>query len=256
MTNGIVLSAIRPSIGIQHDYQARIDRLIREMQADIRRVLLPDYDAAAFAQDQTPVGTVTQALRGLQRRWQDRFDLLSHEMAAHFVTAVVQRSDFQLRNALRRAGMSVRFRMTPSQQNILEATVQENVSLIKSIAPEHLTEVEGLVMRSVTRGRDLGQLAKGLRMRYDITRRRAATISRDQNNKATGILQANRQAELGLKASWLHSAGGKHPRPTHLANNGEEYDPAKGWYDPAVGEWILPGQLINCRCVSKTIVFP
>lgn len=242
----VTLPPVRPSAGIQRNYQAKIDRLIREMQADIRRVLLPDYDAADFAQDETPVATVTQALRTLSRKWLANFDLLSREMAIHFVQAIGQRSDFQLRNALRRGGMSVRFQLTPSQANIIEATVEENVSLIKSIAQQHLTEVEGLVMRSVVKGRDIGQLAKGLRQRYDITRRRAAFISRDQNAKATGALQANRQAELGLMALWLHSAGGKHPRPTHVANSGNEYDPAKGWYDPAVGEWILPGQLINC----------
>ena len=34
-----------------------------------------------------------------------------------------------------------------------------------------------------------------------------------------------RQDELGIeKARWRHSGGGKHPRPTHVANDGKTYD--------------------------------
>ena len=255
-TGRIVLPAVRPSIGIQRNYQARIDRLIREMQADIRAALLPDYKRGDFAQDDSPVQSLIATLRALGRRWTERFDMLAPELAAHFTQAVVDRSDTQLRNALRRGGISVRFQITPTQANILDATIHENVSLIKSIPAEHLAGVEQLVMRSVTAGRDMATLAKGLQERYGVTRRRAAFIARDQNNKATGALQANRQAELGLRAEWRHSHGGKTPRKSHLANNGNDYDPKVGWYDPEAKAHILPGQLPNCRCVSNSIVFP
>ncbi len=64
-----------------------------------------------------------------------------------------------------------------------------------------------------------------------------------------------RQVELGItQAKWRHSMGGKKPRPTHLANNGKLYDVARGWYDPAVKKHIFPGELINCRCVSISVI--
>ena len=54
----------------------------------------------------------------------------------------------------------------------------------------------------------------------------------------------------------MHSGGGKHPRPTHLKAGREQkrYDVTKGWFDPEVDKFILPGELPNCRCVSRAVV--
>jgi uncharacterized protein with gpF-like domain len=90
-----------------------------------------------------------------------------------------------------------------------------------------------------------------------VTKRRAALIARDQNNKATAVFVRVRQKQAGIKkAMWLHSHGGKEPRKTHLANDGKLYDPQKGWFDPdpKVRRRIWPGELINCRCVSRSVV--
>ena len=66
-----------------------------------------------------------------------------------------------------------------------------------------------------------------------------------------------RQVELGIKeAVWIHSNAGETPRPTHLKAGRDRvrYDVSKGWWDPAVQEYILPGQLINCRCSSRSVI--
>lgn len=254
--NYITLAPVRPSAGVAANYTKRLDALIREMQADIRRAVLPDYDEQAFAKDASPVETLVETMRGLRRKWLSRFDTLAPELATYFTTSMHERSDTQLRNILRRGGMSVKFQLTQSQASILQATVHENVSLITNIASEHIAGIEQLVMRSVTAGRDQASLVNGLQKRYGMTRKRAAFIARDQNNKATGALQANRQAELGLQAVWRHSGGDKYPRPTHKANNGKLYDPKVGWLDPAVGHHIQVGELIGCTCVSNSVIFP
>jgi SPP1 gp7 family putative phage head morphogenesis protein len=112
-----------------------------------------------------------------------------------------------------------------------------------------------MLMRSVARGRDLGGMTKEMEERYGITRRRAALISRDQNNKATAIITRVRQRELGItEAIWLHSSAGKHPRPSHVAMNGKRYLIAEGMEDPDEGRKILPGELVNCRCVSRSVI--
>ncbi|KYF05143.1 phage head morphogenesis protein, partial [Salmonella enterica subsp. enterica serovar Typhimurium] len=76
--------------------------------------------------------------------------------------------------------------------------ITENVNLIRSIPQQHLTQVETLVMQSVGRGRDLKTLTDELEKRYGITRRRAALIARDQNNKATSVMQSARQRSVGI----------------------------------------------------------
>ena len=66
-----------------------------------------------------------------------------------------------------------------------------------------------------------------------------------------------RQVEVGItEAIWMHSHAGKEPRPTHVANDGKRYKVAEGWFDPdpRVRRHIVPGELINCRCTTRSIV--
>ena len=147
--------------------------------------------------------------------------------------------------------------MTPATRDIMQATINQQVSLIKSIPSRYFTQIEGIVMRSVQIGRDLGQLTTDLQDQFGITKRRAAFIARDQNNKATASMNRARQDEIGVtEAIWVHSGGGKHPRPTHLKAGREKtrYDIKEGWLDPALGRHIFPGEEPNCRCVSKSII--
>jgi uncharacterized protein with gpF-like domain len=58
----------------------------------------------------------------------------------------------------------------------------------KAIRLQRITNVEGLVMRSVQTGRDLGQLTTDLQEQFGVTRRRAAFIARHQSNKATASM--------------------------------------------------------------------
>jgi uncharacterized protein with gpF-like domain len=210
-----------------------------------------------IAQDELPASALRAAIRKLTQRWQRKFNEAAPKLAAYFATAVQARSDAALKKILRDAGFTVEFKMTSAMRDVLNATINEQVSLIKSIPQHYLTQVEGMVMRSVTTGRDLGQLTKGLQEQFGVTRRRAATIARDQNNKATASFTRVRQMQAGItEAIWVHSGGGRHPRPTHLQAGREKqrYDVSKGWLDPAVGKHIFPGELVNCRCVPKPVI--
>jgi uncharacterized protein with gpF-like domain len=98
-------------------------------------------------------------------------------------------------------------------------------------------------------------MAEEIRGRYKVASNRAWLIARDQSNKANAVVQRTRQTELGIKEGiWLHSHAGKTPRPTHVAMNGTRYEIAKGMYDPAVKKWILPGELIGCRCQGRSVL--
>lgn len=205
--------------------------------------------------DVLPANALKRAIALLKKRWLRNFELAAPKLADYFSLAVHKRTDQALAAILRKGGFSVRFQMTKAMKDVLEATTAENVGLIKSIGNQYFAEIEGLVMRSVSAGGDLGTLAKALEKRYGVTKRRAALISKDQNNKATANLNRVRNLELGItQATWRHSGGGKTPRPTHVANNGKTYDVAKGWYDPAVKEFVWPGTQINCRCVAIPVV--
>lgn len=253
-----VLKPVHPNAGIEAEYRSRLDRLVREMNASYVYFLKAQYRETPphMAMDATPAKEMQRELSLLGKRWQKRIDEAAPKLAEWFSRAAAKRSQDGLRKILRDGGISVEFKMTPPMRDVLDATLAENVSLIKSIGSQYHTEVEGIVMRSVTAGRDLAQMVTALEGRYPITRRRAAGIALDQNNKATSSFVRVRQQQLGLKAKWLHSGGGKTKRPTHVANSGKIYDPAVGWFDPdpKVRKRIWPGLLVKCRCVSVSVV--
>lgn len=220
---------------------------------------IPEHasDSTFLAHDALPANVLRRAVRKLARRWQKRFNEAAHGLASWFAISNRRRSTEQLRRILRDGGWSVELRLSQAQRDILQATVHENVSLIRSIPQQYFTQVEGMVMRSVQSGRDLHQLTKDLQREFGVTKRRAVLIARDQNQKTTAMLHRTQQLELGIaKAIWVHSHAGKTFRRTHIANDGKEYDVKKGWYDPdpRVRRYIQPGFLINCKCFSRSII--
>lgn len=254
-----VLRPVHPNAGIETAYRRKLEALIDEMAGSVAYWIKAAYNqnTPEIAQDESPAAALRNAVRRLARRWLSRFDTAAQELAEYFATAVSRRSDAALKSILKRGGFSVEWKMTRAQNDVLQATVAENVALIKSIPAQYLTQVEGLVMRAVQTGRDVGELTTALQRQFGLTRRRAAFIALDQNNKATAALTRARQIEIGVtEAIWVHSGGGKKPRPTHVRAGRERarYDVREGWFDPAEGRKILPGELIRCRCVGRSVI--
>ena len=212
------LPPIRPNAGLTARYDRRLVSLIEEMHGSalywIRatwRANKPEalaQDISPTARDISPAAALQAAMRRLARRWQRNFDKLAPDLARYFATAASSRVDATLREALKAAGVTVQFKLTAAQNDVLRATIADNVALIRSIPQEHFKNVQGAVLRSVATGRDIGALTKELEDTYHVARNRAAFIARQQNNLATATLVKTRQTELGVKkAVWQHSRG-------------------------------------------------
>ena len=250
------LRPVVPNAGIEAEYRKRIKRLIAEMQRSIVYWLTAAYKAnePKIAQDNIiPAIELQDAMDDLAKQWQTKFDATAPKLAQWFAQKTKNYTDGSLQTILKDGGFAVRFEMSPVMQDAYQAVINEQVGLIKSIASEHLQEVQGLVMRSVQQGRNMGELTAELTKRYGITKRRAAFIARDQNNKATATVTRVRHKQLGItQAVWKHSHAGKHPRPSHLKADGEVYDIDKGLY--LDGKWTWPGVEPNCRCTTRPII--
>jgi SPP1 gp7 family putative phage head morphogenesis protein len=235
-----------------------LDAKITEMQDSLVYWLTANYRKTDLAMDapadgSTPAVLMRDSMHKLTRRWQRVFDTLAESWSKRLADRVLQQSDGTLSAGVKGEGFAVKFTMTQPMRDAYQAVVGENVQLIKSIASQHLGDVEGLVMRSVASGRDLGTLTKDLQARYGITKRRAALIARDQNSKATTTLTTARQRDMGItEGIWRHSHAGKVPRPSHVKASGETFKLDKGLY--LEGEWVLPGQAINCRCTWSPVI--
>lgn len=200
---------------------------------------------------------IDAALKLWGKKWLGKFDKLSVVVSKKFATRAFSATDVSLKAALRDAGFTVAFKSTPKALESYKLVVAENVGLIRNLHASLYNKIQQDTWASVRAGADMATLSERLHKSYGIEKKRAALIARDQNAKAKAVLETTRRQELGLRrAIWQHSSGGKEPRPLHVkwGREGAVFDLDKGMYDSDEGEWIFPGQLINCRCTSRAII--
>jgi uncharacterized protein with gpF-like domain len=256
----VTVKAIHASAAVAAWYYDRLTAAIEAMQAAVSRGVLAAYgqvEPSELGMDapRNPSLLLRAALRKWGGLWVSKFDKLSLDLSREFARKSFGITQTQMRAALKEAGFTVKFAPTPGAAAAYQAVVSEQVNLIKSIPQQYLKDVESKVWGSVMKGGDMHALSVDLRKTYGVTRDRAAIIARDQTNKAKAIIEKTRRQELGIThAIWQHSAGGRVPRATHVALSGKAYPLAQGAWDADEGKYVLPGELISCRCTSKAII--
>jgi uncharacterized protein with gpF-like domain len=251
----IVLKPVHPNLGVEAAYRVQVESLVDAMNKSILYWITAAYRAnpPAMAQDATPADALIKVMRKLGRRWIRQFDEAAKKIAEEFATKTRDVAEKSMQRLLREAGFTVPFTPTPAMRDALDAVVGENVALIKSIPSEQFTKIETAVMRSVQAGRDLKTLQDELIGLGAKSKNRAALIARDQATKATAAMSKARRLSLGLtKSKWKHSRGGVHPRKSHMDADGTVYETAVGCLID--GEYIMPGEKINCRCQAQAII--
>lgn len=250
--NEIILRPIRANLGVEAAYRKQLKKLLKEMRANVDSCLQQHYPRG-LAQDGLFDG-LQISLSQLLRYWAARLEVKAEELAEIFIRQSLKHTDNAFQAALRQENIpTVQFTMDNRTRAALQAAMQSNVGLIRSIGQQYLSRVEQDVWSAVSAGYDLAQLTQTLRNSYGISERRAAFIARDQTNKAKAVIEQARRQALGItEAIWMHSHAGKTPRPSHVAANGKRFDIAKGMY--LDGKWVQPGEEINCRCTSRAVI--
>lgn len=246
-----------PTLNIEHDawrWESIKDALRLRLHPGARAAL--KLLRGVLAED---APSPTKSLQAALLKWGlqtiKRFDLMSQRIADDFATRNQRATQASVMAQLKKAGFTVQFKPTRESMEAFRIVAAENVSLIKSIPRKFHEQVEQKVWNAVRMGSDLHKLSTELRKAHGSTTARAALIARDQNAKAKAVIERVRQQELGItRGIWMHSNAGKEPRPTHVAMNGKAYALAAGMYDRDEGEYVHPGQLINCRCTMRPVI--
>ncbi len=130
----------------------------------------------------------------------------------------------------------------------LSAFVTGNVELIKDITEKGASDVSKLLMARVEAGDSNRTIAKAVRERLEITKRRAQFIARDQVAKLNGKLTELRQKEAGVEAYIWRAVKDGATRASHLQNDGKRFR----WDSPpATGH---PGEDYQCRCTAEPVL--
>lgn len=196
---------------------------------------------------------VGHAMDLLVQRWSDKLLDLGDNMAKAFVGKTNQNYDKQLKHALKSHGFTVDLHMTDYMKDVARDSIAMNTALIRSIGNQYLEKVQLHVWEAVGSGLDASQLSKNLQHDFGVAKRRANNIAKDQIDKVHSAIEHARRQEIGIEESaWAHSGAGKEKRKSHVAANGKRYKTNKGLLID--GEYIFPGQKINCRCGSRAIL--
>ena len=206
------------------------------------------------------VSLVQKRMDAWAKKWTKSWDTMSDTIAERFATKARNATDTATMASFKKAGFTVRFKLTRNMRDSYKAVVQTQVELIRSIPAQYLKDVRTAVWANLTTG---GGDMEALRIRiqdiYGIADRRASFIARDQTNKAKAVFEEARRHEVGVEeAIWQHSNAGqeKYKRVTHVEASQQRirYRIKEGWLDPATGKRIWPGTEIGCRCTSRAII--
>ncbi len=269
-SNYIRLKPIKASQSIALEYQRKLLMLVDKMNDYVSKEINKEYitQKKLIAMDETPVTQFSFVLKRIFARMQKRFDEYSNKFSVDFVNNVSDDTKIKLMNQAQDLITIRPDRFYIGVLNSKKALINENVALIKNLPEKMYQQIYGDVMRAFAKGNNLSDVKSNLYkaglpplrdIQYSIKERarqvekRAKLITRDQFFKATGIINNQRMADAGItKAEWMHSSAGKVPRPDHVKANGKIFDTAKGCLID--GEYILPGEKINCRCVAIPII--
>lgn len=246
----VTLDKFTENEAIGMEYQRTLMDVTRKMVNELKLSVQDIYrdNRSQIVYDASPASQINDAIAKIVSKYTKIFNDNAKRWASIFVKQVDSFGQQELdKNALK-AGITVKMdARTRAMLNKQQAVILENVQLIKSIPEEMQKNIQGDVMRSMSEGRNLTYLEQKLTERGIKTRNRIRLIARDQLSKATSTLNTQRTIDAGFtQAVWKHSHAGRKPRVSHVNANNKIYDMNKGCLID--GEYIQPGQLVNCRC--------
>lgn len=258
-------TALNYPVGVQTQYtrdvQKILNAVIREAVKGVRAAFDTPQAKEYYAEDAaTPSFTkaVNTSLDKLFERLSTKSAIEANKIARRMVDVTNKSSQSGMGASLKELSGGVTLK--PSEMGgqiaeVLQASIESNVSLIVDITDSYLAKVTDAVNRSIQNGRGLADLIPFMRKQTGVTKRHGKNVALDQTRKAYNSLNKARMENVGLsKFEWLHSGGSQRPRKFHKTRwpeglNGGIFD----IHDPPVidqdtGERGLPAQLYYCHC--------
>lgn len=247
------------AIGIS--YNAELQRMVRRIKKDIDQSIKPQVKDLEFEYTADSWADVIEvSLAALRQRWSSAvFNRFAERMASKFVQAVNLQNQQQFQNQYKSFGINI-YAGNQAVSDYLDATVKDNVRLIKSIPDQYLTQVESIVLGNMRAGMRPSAINQQLQDQFGVTERRARVISRDQTSKAANGLAKKRMQSAGFEYyEWITSED-ERVRSRHRKISDKVTAYGKGvyrWDDPPLsdkGEPISPGTDYSCRCVARPVL--
>jgi len=264
-------TTIDEPVSQQREYLRLLTGLVRGMQADARKVLVPQVGAIKREREAELRGDgwiedLAYLIAELEVMADGRMESVFDRLPTMF-TATSKFNDRQFRlvvkggtgleipattgasglPAIQRAlGIDV-YRAEPYLEPLRNAWVSRNIDLIKTLPAKLHPELTGIIDRGVANGLSVKQMQDQLIDRYSVTESRAKLIAQDQILKANSELTRHRMESVGVDEYIWRTMNDSRVRPEHTEREGERFK----WSDPPDGGH--PGMAVRCRCRAEAI---
>ncbi len=135
----------------------------------------------------------------------------------------------------------------------IDAFVSDNVRLVRSVTFDQLEDLKGIILRHARQGLRVEALRDEIRERFEITKRRAARIARDQVGKLNAELAQQRQQSAGVRRYTWSTSNDERVRKGHKKLNKTVQSYAKR-PDVGGGKHCHPGEDVECRCQAIPVI--
>lgn len=210
---------------------------------------------------------VEERLNKLGKEWADKFREFAQAKSKTMVLKVLRNSDLQVKQALKDYFSQKKWELigesipVPMQQ-VMKASIANNVSLITSIAIQYHQQVSGALYRAIAGQGTLEELQTEFFKYSNLSYRRTKNICNNEIHKAFTQLAAQRMNDVGItKVKWVHDSP-ETPRPFHIRqwdghSHGNSLNGLNGYIfelsnppliDPKTGRHGLPADLYGCKC--------
>lgn len=257
------LRPVRPPIAIEREYHRKIKALLKKMNRSLFWWLRAEYRKVDTPQvtNDAGMGDLQTKLNKLHKYWSKAFEQEADVLGTWFGKAVQKYTTTNLQNQMKKTkletlGFDLKFNYhSRKERDTLKAIIMENVRYIQKIGEDQIGRCEGVILRGIESGHDLGSVAEDLEETMGVSERKASMIARDQTRKATNSLTRQRLLDYGVKyGKWMHTSAGKTYRDSHVEMDGTIYDIDEGCYDEDYGDYIQPAELPNCHCVCIPVL--
>jgi len=208
---------VEPSSEVERYYHAQLRSLVRAMAKEINAEVMPAIKAerddytdtpdrpaltidALYTQDDWARKIIDAINRVKARYFTPAFEAAYQRIARTFVGRTDEATTRQLvKNVNTAIGVDIKPLLSErDMDDYIQASIAENVSLIKSIPEQFFKRIESTIYSGLKDGVYPTEVAKQLQEDYGVSYRRARFISRDQQSKITSQIVEKRQQQAGI----------------------------------------------------------
>lgn len=262
-------------------YRSQLNSLIRAMNLAIEREVMPvvKQEKPEYTGDSTPTmdawsERIIAALQAASEAFvTEAFEAQARRIAVGTVSmADAESTQAFLKSVNRAVGVDLSAMIQAEGiADYVDASVAQNVNLIKSVRDQYLAQVQSAVLEGMRAGDAPSSIAKRIQQESGVSRRRAKLIARDQVAKLNSDITEKRQSAAGVTHyRWVTSKdqrvsgapSGKYPNAKIKCYEIARKDVGNG---PGVYSWkegasyagqtnLHPGRAhVGCRCTSTPV---